>query len=192
MLNKNKYIEVIICFQLLIVSTMIPVYLSIPDIKSIINVFELNLTWHIPLIIVLTIIFRGKVINMAYTIYIITGLFFLPVFHNGGSIGYILTPSFGYILGNYSLIYFIDQIHNKNKTLTMTLFIKSSTIGLFTMHLIGMTYLFFQLMYYGKLNMFLFNFAKYTLANIHLELLMLCPIILVLNPIKKLSIKLND
>ena len=31
--------------------------------------------------------------------YLIIGLFYLPVFHGGGSVGYILTHEFGYLLG---------------------------------------------------------------------------------------------
>ena len=43
------------------------------------------------------------------------GLFILPVFHQGGSLGYLLTPNFGYLLGLYPLIKIIDNLNNRNK-----------------------------------------------------------------------------
>ena len=47
-----------------------------------------------------------------YTIYLLVGLFLLPIFHQGGSLGYLLTPNFGYLLGIYPLIKIINNYDN--------------------------------------------------------------------------------
>ena len=114
MLNLYKLIEILVSFQSLVITSMLPVYIPLPFIyKS--NNFELPITWQIPTIILLTLIFQKKVVLRAFSIYIILGLFISPVFHEGGSIGYLLTPNFGYLLGIYPLIQIIDNLNNRNE-----------------------------------------------------------------------------
>ena len=115
MLNFYKLIEILVSLQLLVVTTMLPVYISLPFIYKSSNTFELPITWQIPTIILLTLIFHKKVVYRAFSIYIILGLFIFPVFHQGGSIGYLLTPNFGYLLGLYPLIKIIDNFNTRNK-----------------------------------------------------------------------------
>jgi len=97
------------------VSTLIPIHIPLTfNDKSSIN-FDIPITWQIPTIILLTLLFNRKVVFRAFTIYIILGLFIFPVFHDGGSIGYLLTPNFGYLLGVYPLIKIIDNLNTRNK-----------------------------------------------------------------------------
>ena len=95
--------------QLLVITTMLPVYIPLPFLDKFSNTFEMPITWQIPTIILLTLIFDKRVVLRAFSIYIIVGLFIFPVFHQGGSIGYLLTPNFGYLLGIYPLI--LSLIH---------------------------------------------------------------------------------
>jgi len=112
MLKFNKLIEILVSLQSLVISTMLPVYIPLPFVDESNNSFEMPITWQIPTIILLTLIFHKKVVFRAFSIYIILGLFIAPVFHQGGSIGYILTPNFGYLLGVYPLIKIIDNLNN--------------------------------------------------------------------------------
>ena len=99
MLNSYKLIEILVSLQSLVITSMLPVYIPLTFINKSSNNFELPITWQIPTIILLTLIFHKKVVFRAISIYIILGLFMLPVFHQGGSLGYLLTPNFGYLLG---------------------------------------------------------------------------------------------
>ena len=101
MLNFYKFIEILVSLQLLIISSMLPVYIPLAFINESSNIQEAPITWQISTIILLTLIFSKKVIFRAFTLYIFLGLFILPVFHEGGSLGYLLTPNFGYLLGSY-------------------------------------------------------------------------------------------
>ena len=94
---------------------MIPVYNPVLYMKNYSNSSEIPITWQIPTIILLTLIFDRKVVFRAFSIYILIGLFIFPVFYQGGSIGYLLTPNFGYLLGIYPLIKIIDNLNKKNK-----------------------------------------------------------------------------
>ena len=91
MLNLYKLIEILVSLQSLVITTMLPVYIPLPFLDKSSNTFEMPITWQIPTIIILTLIFHKRVVFIAFSIYIILGLFIFPVFHQGGSIGYLLT-----------------------------------------------------------------------------------------------------
>ena len=188
MLNFNKLIEILISLQSLILSTMLPVYIPLPYIYKNSNVFEIPITWQIPTIIFLTIIFNRKVVFIAFTIYIFLGLFISPVFYQGGSIGYLITPNFGYLLGIYPLIKIIDNVHKRNKIFIGN-FLKIGFLAIFTMHITGIFYNFIQLIIYKQLNIFLYNIGKYSLGKIGYHLIMLFPIILLIKPINYFKYK---
>ncbi len=183
MLNFYKLIEILVTFQTLIISTMLPVYIPLPFINQSNNSFEIPITWQIPSIILLTLIFEKKVVFSAFTIYIILGLFVFPVFHQGGSIGYLLTPNFGYLLGTYPLIKIIDNLNKRNK-INIGKFVINGFLAISAMHLTGIFYNFILIVFYNQFNMFLYNLGKYSAGKIGYHLIMLVPLTLLIKPIK--------
>ena len=180
--------------QLLVITSMLPVYIPLNFIYKSINNFELPITWQIPTIILLTLIFHKKVVFTAFTIYLTFGLFIFPVFHQGGSIGYLLTPNFGYLLGLYPLIKIIDNLNNRNK-INVGNFLRNGFIAICVMHLTGIFYNFIQIIFYSfiqtifysQFNLFLYNLGKYSLCKIGYHFLMLFPLLLLIKPIKRLK-----
>ena len=138
MLNLYKLIEILVSLQSLVITTMLPVYIPLPFLDKSSNTFEMPITWQIPTIILLTLIFQKRVVFRAFSIYIFVGLFIFPVFHQGGSIGYLFTPNFGYLLGIYPLINIIDNL-NTNKV-DVGKFLKNGFIAIGAMHLTGIFY----------------------------------------------------
>jgi len=165
---------------------MVPVYVSLPFIDKSSSSFEFPITWQIPTIILLTLIFNRKVVFLAFTIYLIIGLFISPVFHQGGSMGYLLTPNFGYLLGIYPLIKIIDNLNKQNK-ISISKFLMNGFLAIIAMHLTGLLYNFFQLIFYNQLNIFFYNLGKYTIGKIGYHLLMLIPLVLFIKTIKYLK-----
>ncbi len=186
MLNFYKLIEILVSLQLLVITTMLPVYIPLPFLDKSSNSFELPITWQIPTIILLTLIFHKKVVFRAFSIYLILGLFIFPVFHQGGSIGYLLTPNFGYLLGLYPLIKIIDNLNNRNK-INVENFLKNGFIAISAMHLTGIFYNLIQLISYSQLNLFLYNLGKYSLGKIGYHFLMLFPLLFLIKPIERLK-----
>jgi len=186
MLNFYKLIEILVSLQSLVISSMLPVYIPLPFIYKSSNNLELPITWQIPTIILLTLIFHKKVVFKAFSIYIILGLFILPVFHQGGSLGYLLTPNLGYLLGLYPLIKIIDNLNTGNK-INIRNFLKNGFIAIGTMHLTGILYNFIQTIFYNQFNLFLYNLGKYSLGKIGYHFLMLFPLLLLIKPIKRLK-----
>jgi len=186
MLNFYKLIEILVSLQSLVITSMLPVYIPLALIYKSSNNFELPITWQIPTIILLTLIFHKKVVFRAFSIYIILGLFMFPVFHKGGSIGYLLTPNFGYLLGLYPLIKIIDNLNTRNK-INVSNFLKNGFIAICAMHLTGIFYNLLQVIFYSQFNIFLYNLGKYSVVKIGYHFLILFPLLLLINPIKRLK-----
>jgi len=175
-----------VSLQSLVITTMIPVYIPLPFVDKSSNSFEMPITLQIPTIILLTLIFNKKVVFTAFSIYIILGLFIFPVFHQGGSLGYLLTPNFGYLLGIYPLINIIDNLNTRNK-INFGNFLKNGFIAIGAMHLTGIFYNFIQVIFYSQFNLFLYNLGKYSVGKIGYHFLMLFPLLLLIKPIKHLK-----
>jgi len=122
----------------------------------------------------------------AYYIYIFLGLFIAPVFHQGGSIGYLLTPNFGYLLGLYPLIKIIDNLNKRNK-INFGNFLINGFIAICALHLTGIFYNFLQTLFYSQFNIFLYNLGKYSVGKIGYHFLTLFPLLLLIKPIKSLK-----
>jgi len=175
-----------VSLQSLVITSMLPFYNPISFIYKSSNNFELPITWQIPTIILLTLIFHKKVVFRAFSIYLILGLFIFPVFHQGGSIGYLLTPNFGYLLGLYPLIKIIDNLNNRNK-ISIVDFLKNGFLAIGAMHLTGIFYNLIQIIFYSQFNLFLYNLGKYSLGKIGYHFLMLFPLLLLIKPIERLK-----
>ena len=186
MLNFYKLIEILVSLQSLVITSMLPVYIPLPFIYKSSNNLELPITWQIPTIILLTLIFHKKVVFIAFSIYIVLGLFIFPVFHEGGSIGYLLTPNFGYLLGYYALIKIIDNL-NTRKKINIVNFLINGFIAIGAMHLTGIIYNFIQIIFYSQFNMFLYNLGKYSVGKIGYHFIMLFPLLLLIKPINFLK-----
>jgi len=186
MLNFYKLIEILVSLQSLVITSMLPVYIPLPFIYKSIDNFELPITWQIPTLILLTLIFHKKVVLRAFSIYLILGLFIFPVFHQGGSIGYLLTPNFGYLLGLYPLIKIIGNLNNSNK-INVVNFLKKGFIAIGAMHLTGIFYNFILIILYSQYILFLYNLVKYSLGKIGYHFLMLFPLLLLIKPIERLK-----
>ena len=186
MLNYIKFIEILISLQSIFLSTMIPVLISVPFTDKLDISSELPVTWQIPTIILITIIFTKKVVISAYSIYLFLGLFFIPIFNQGGSLGYLLTPNFGYLIGIYPLINIIGNINKKNR-FKFLYFILSGVIAIIALHLTGIIYNLLQLLYYRQINVFFYNLGYYSLGKIGYHFLMLFPLLLLIKPIEFLK-----
>ena len=172
--------------QSLVITSLLHVYIPLPFLNKSSNSIEIPITWQIPTIILLTLIFHKKVVFRAFSIYIILGLFIFPIFHQGGSIGYLLTPNFGYLLGMYPLIKIIDRLNNRNK-INIGNFLINGLIAIGAMHITGIFYNTIQIIFYGDLNIFLYNLGKYSVGKIGYHFLMLLPLLLLIKPIKLLK-----
>ena len=179
MFQFNTIVKIFISVQIIIISTFIPVLISIPYTNYIIPTFEIPISWQMPTIILITLIFKRGVVLIAFSIYLLIGLFYLPVFHNGGSIGYLLTPNFGYLLGIYPLINIIDKLNKLNRRINYFDIFKYGVFGICSMHIVGIIYNLVQIIILNQPDPLLYNISKYSLGKFIYHLLMLLPITLI-------------
>ena len=187
MLNFKKYIELIISTQCIFISSFVPLYISIPSNVNLISLVDLPVNWQIPIILILTILFSENILVKSHTIYLTLGLFFLPLFYDGGSLGYILTPNFGFLLGIYPMINYISKLKSMNK-ITIFNFILYGIISILILHLIGIIYLIIQLVIFSRIELILYSIGKYSFAKLPYQILMLFPCTLLLISFKKIKI----
>lgn len=74
-------------------------------------------------------------------IYILTGLFLLPIFALGGGARYVLEPGFGYIVAYIPAVFFAGSILKSGFSFRNIL--KAALIGVVTIHFIGILYMLF-------------------------------------------------
>ena len=73
-------------------------------------------------------------------IYILTGLFLLPIFALGGGIGYFKEFGFGYILAYLPAAFFAGSIIKEE--FSFKIIFKAALTGVLIIHIIGLIYMF--------------------------------------------------
>ena len=188
MLKLNKFIGFLICLEIIFIATMIPYKIGIP-IKNIdLTIVNFPITFQVTSFILLTSIFTDKLVIKAYITYLIIGLFFLPTLYGGGSLGYMLTPNFGYLLGIVPLIIVINRL-NKRKNVKIIEIFKTCICSLMVMHIIGISYLSIKLIMLNKFSLIPYNISLYSLSKIPYEILTLIPTIFVIKIINNYKSK---
>lgn len=82
----------------------------------------------------------GKLGAISVCIYIAIGLIGVPVFASGGGIGYVLNPSFGYLIGFIFGTLATGVIANKTSSPSYLRLLAANFIGLLIIYLAGMIY----------------------------------------------------
>ncbi len=98
--------------------------------------------------------------------YIAVGLAGVPVFTEGGGIGYILKPTFGYILGFCVAAWLTGKIANKTSAPSLKRLLAACFVGLLIVYGIGVIYLWLVNRFYigkaiGARTLFIYCFAIY-------------------------------
>ncbi len=185
----DKVIKIFISLQIIIISTFIPVAISIPFTNLPIKTLDIPISWQIPTIVLITLIFKREVVTIAISFYLLIGLLFLPVFHNGGSLGYLLTPNFGYLLGTYPLVNIIDKLNKLNHKIKYYDLLKYGILGVCSMHIMGIIYTLIVILILKQPQILLYNISKYSVSKIGYHLLMLTPITLLTKLINNYNFK---
>ena len=94
-------------------------------------------------------ILKWQSVGIALIIYTVLGVLGIPVFSGGGGLSYVLTPSFGYIVGFVFAAIIVSLISHNCKQ-TFLRFLVANFMGLFIVYICGLGY-------YILLNLFYFN-----------------------------------
>ena len=122
---------------------MIPSSIIFPQENISLSIVPLQSSWQIQGLLLTSLLCGPQIGTISAISYLIIGLFYLPVFHGGGSVGYILTHEFGYLLGFIPAAWTCGFLAKRNSKPNLMNYSFYTTISLCTMHSMGIIYLMF-------------------------------------------------
>jgi biotin transport system substrate-specific component len=106
---------------------------------------------HVPLTLqTLMVMFAGLILGgrraaLSQVLYLAIGLIGLPIFAQGGGPGYVLQPSFGFLVGFIPGAYIIGRIAGKKPDPTALRVLIALICGQAVIYLLGISYFYFNL-----------------------------------------------
>lgn len=94
----------------------------------------------------------AKLGSASMAVYVILGLIGLPVFTKGGGIGYIVSPTFGYLIGFIAAAYIIGKAAERMKgNIKFAKILSAMFLGMMVVYTIGVSYMYLIVNFYlGK------------------------------------------
>lgn len=114
------------------------------------------MTLQVPVILALVLLLGARISASAVSIYVALGLLGVPVFVSGGGLGYVLSPSFGYLIGFIvgALLagVYVDHARTRQGELSVAHALIGSGIFIVVVYGIGVPYLYAILNWYSQTN----------------------------------------
>jgi len=120
---------------------MIPSSIIFPQVDLSLSIIPLHSNWQIQGLLLTSLLCGPQIGTIAAIAYLIIGLFYLPVFHGGGSVGYILTHEFGYLLGFIPSAWTCGFLAKRNTKANLINYSFYTSLSLCIMHIIGIIYI---------------------------------------------------
>lgn len=156
--SLGTLVLMLFCTFLLIVSTFVTIevfYPVIPTAQDGVNGLSLEnffksflIIPQVPAVIFIGALLGRRLATVSVIFYILTGLFFIPVFALGGGLGYIFQYGFGYILAYIPAVWILgalikDGLNLKNIALGVL-------YSVLAIHIIGILYMIIIAMFKGE------------------------------------------
>jgi biotin transport system substrate-specific component len=103
------------------------------------------LTLQTLMVMITGLILGGRLAALSQLIYILVGLMGIPIFAHGGGPGYVLQPTFGYLLGFIPSAYIIGRFIEKRDLLNRTFLLVTLVVGTVAIYLPGVAVLYLNL-----------------------------------------------
>ena len=120
---------------------MIPSSIIFPQKDLSLSIIPLHSNWQIQGVLFTSLLCGPQIGTISAISYLIIGLLYLPVFHGGGSVGYILTHEFGYLLGFIPAAWICGYLTKQNTKANLINYSLYTTFSLCIVHIIGVIYL---------------------------------------------------
>jgi biotin transport system substrate-specific component len=91
------------------------------------------------------LILGGRLAALSQLVYILVGLMGIPVFAHGGGLGYVVQPTFGYLLGFIFSAYLIGRFTEGRELLTRGFLFMVLVAGIMAVYLPGVSILYLNL-----------------------------------------------
>ena len=137
----TSWVQAITGVMLIIICAMIPSSIIFPQEDLSLSISPLHSNWQIQGVLLTSLLCGPQIGTISAISYLIIGLFYLPVFHGGGSVGYILTHEFGYLLGFIPAAWICGFLAKQNTKANLINYSYYTTLSLCVVHIIGIIYL---------------------------------------------------
>ena len=111
---------------------------------------QVQLSFQTVFVVMSGLVLGGRDGAFSVLVYIAMGLLGLPVFTQGGGLGYVLMPSFGYLIGFPIGAAVAGALRSKLKTSVRGKVFLCALVGMIPVYLFGVTYQVLILYYYTK------------------------------------------
>ena len=91
------------------------------------------------------LILGGRLAALSQVVYVLVGLMGIPIFAHGGGPGYVLQPTFGYLLGFIFGAYIIGRFTERRDQLKRSFLLLVLLAGTMAIYIPGVTVLYFNL-----------------------------------------------
>lgn len=136
---KNK-IKNIIMVSLFAALTAVGAFIKIP-------IPYVPLTLQTLMVMLAGLIIGSRLGALSQLLYLTIGLIGLPIFAQGGGPGYVLQPSFGFLVGFIAGAYVIGKVVERERSLSFPRTLAALLLGQAAIYLFGISYLYFNLNY---------------------------------------------
>ena len=121
---------------LIVVGGLVPAALPFHDAAGW-SIRPLGITLQVPALLLTALVCGPRSAMLAAVAYLSIGLFQLPVFHEGGGLGYLLDPGFGYLAGFVPAAWLTGRLARQGR-LDDPLSLAAAAVGLLVLHLTGL------------------------------------------------------
>jgi biotin transport system substrate-specific component len=98
----------------------------------------LGVTLQVPALLLIALVGGHRMALIAAVAYLSMGLFQIPVFHEGGGLGYLLDPGFGYLAGFLPAAWLSGKLARQSGMDGPLSLTGAAVLGLLVMHLCGL------------------------------------------------------
>ena len=173
---------------IILVGGMIPSATFIIKSNLSLEVVDLPISWQVPALIFTGLFCGPKAGMIAVIAYLTIGLFYLPVFQGGGSLGYIATPAFGYLAGFIPAVWVTGRMAQLRRNNSMLRLFITSISGLTIVHAVGIINIFAGALTSRWDNTLLELLYIYSISNLPFHILLCLPIVLLTKSLRKVLI----
>jgi biotin transport system substrate-specific component len=110
-----------------------------------IPILYVPLTLQTLMVMLAGLILGSRLAALSQLLYLAIGLLGLPIFAQGGGPGYILQPSFGFLMGFIAGAYLIGWMVEKVEKLSFSRTLVALVLGQAAIYVLGIAYLYFNL-----------------------------------------------
>ena len=171
---------------LILIGSMIPSSIVVPGKYLAFKLYELPSSWQVPALILTGLVCGPTQGSIATVAYLTLGLFYLPVFHGGGSIGYLATPDFGYLAGFIPAVWVTGRISMTKKKNSLNQLFKACLCGLTIIHLVGIINLLIGTLFSRWPESLLELFLRNSLAIFPIQIILCTGVVIFAKYIRKL------